>query len=169
MTLSPQTSSSVVFACVSIFLLQGSPAFGEDWPQWRGPLSDGVSRETGLSTDWRKELPPVVWQRPLGLGFSSFSAANDRLYTLAVSDNAEFVFCLDAKTGETIWKVPSGSTHVDPQGGDGPRSTPTVVDDVVYSLGAQGYLWCLDNETGEVRWRRNVLDDFGGKNLQISG
>ena len=61
--------------------------------------------------------------------------------------------------------MPSGGTYRDQQGGDGPRSTPTVVGDVVYALGAEGELLCLNKETGEVHWQRNVLEDFHGENL----
>ena len=159
---------SIVLWAISLGSIQyaGSAAVGADWPQWRGPHGDGISRETGLLIDWREKAPRLVWQRPLGTGFSSFSVANGRLYTLAASDNIEHVLCLDAESGETLWKVPSGSTYQDRQGGDGPRSTPTVVGEVVYGLGAEGELLCLAKETGEVRWRRNVLNDFQGENLR---
>jgi outer membrane protein assembly factor BamB len=141
-------------------------ATGADWPQWRGLQSDGISRETGLLTDWREKQPRRVWERPLGLGFSSFAVADGRLYTLAARENAESVVCLDAQSGETLWEVPSGETYRDQQGGDGPRSTPTVHEDVVYALGAEGDLLCLEKNTGEIRWRRNVLDDFHAENLR---
>ena len=141
-------------------------ASAADWAQWRGPNSDGISRETRLRTDWRGEPPRHVWERPLGLGFSAFAVAGGRLYTLVATDNVESVVCLDAGSGETLWQVPSGPTFRDGQGGNGPRSTPTVVGDVVCALGANGELLCLDKDTGETRWLRNVLDDFHGSNLQ---
>jgi outer membrane protein assembly factor BamB len=167
MRIVPQTALSALLWSVILLSLQltGSAVRAEDWHQWRGPNSDGISRETGLLTDWGETEPKQIWQRPLGLGFSSCSVANGRLYTLAGTEDAEFLFCLDAETGKTIWKAPSGGTYSDKQGGDGPRSTPTVVDDVVYSLGAEGDLLCLDNETGAVRWQRNVLTDFKTENL----
>jgi len=140
---------------------------GDDWPQWRGPYSDGISQETGLLLDWSDNTPRVVWQRPLGVGFSSFAVARGRLYTMATVEDVESVFCLDAQTGETLWEVPSSDgRYRDQQGGDGPRSTPTVDGDVVYAMGAEGTLLCLDAENGEVRWQHNVLDDFGGENLR---
>lgn len=162
---------TIVSVAVWVILLAsahfaGGVVSGEDWPQWRGPHSDGISRETGLSTDWGEKLPRLVWQRPLGLGFSSFSVSDGRLYTLAASDGVESLYCLDAKSGEALWEVPTGKTYQDRQGGNGPRSTPTVVGDVVYGLGAEGELLCLDKKTGEPHWRRNVLDDFKGKNLR---
>jgi outer membrane protein assembly factor BamB len=138
---------------------------GEDWPQWRGPRSDGISRETGLLIDWTNKAPRVVWQRPLGRGFSSFAVAGGGLYTMAAVDDVEYVLRLDPETGQTVWQVAAGTTYRDSQGGDGPRSTPTVDGDAVYALGAEGTLLCLDTLSGKVRWRRNVLEDFDGENL----
>ena len=143
------------------------PAVADDWPQWRGPHSDGISRETGLLVDWRDKQPRTVWQRPLGEGFSSFAVSDGRLYTLALVEDLEYVFCLDADTGETRWQVPTGDARFqDRQGGDGPRSTPTVIGDVVYALGAEGALLCLECESGEVRWRRDVIDEFQAENIR---
>ena len=128
-----------VIIAVSVFITQSilavAAALADDWPQWRGPRSDGTSREADLLIDWNESAPSVVWQRPLGLGFSSFSVVGDRLYTMAAVDDVEYVFCLDAASGETLWKTRSGKTYQDAQGGNGPRSTPAVVGDVVYALG----------------------------------
>jgi outer membrane protein assembly factor BamB len=137
----------------------------EDWPQWRGTNRDGRSRETGLLVDWRSRKPRRIWHIPLGKGFSSFSVADGRLYTMASIDQREYVFCLDATDGRTLWKVPSGATLRDPQGGDGPRSTPTVVGGLVYTLGAEGTLLCLNAEDGTVRWKHEILEKFGAENL----
>ena len=159
-----------VIIAASVFITQsilaGAAALADDWPQWRGPRSDGISREADLLIDWNESAPSVVWQRPLGLGFSSFSVVGDRLYTMAAVDDVEYVFCLDAATGETLWKTRSGKTYQDAQGGNGPRSTPAVVGDVVYALGVEGELMCLDAESGDDRWRRNVLEDFHAENLR---
>ncbi len=139
----------------------------DDWPQWRGPHSDGISRETGLLIDWRVEKPRTVWQRPLGEGFSAFAVAGGRLYTLALVEDVEYVICLDADTGEIIWQVPTGGgRYKDRQGGDGPRGTPTVDDDFVYALGADGSLLCLNSDSGDIRWQRNVLDGFQAENIR---
>ncbi len=146
-------------------LASGTDPVREDWPQWRGPNRDGVSRETGLLVDWRSRKPQRIWQVPLGTGFSSFAVADGRLYTLASLDRREYVFCLDAADGRTLWRVPSGATHRDTSGGDGPRSTPTVDGDRVYTLGAEGLLQCLNAEDGTVRWKHDVLKEFGAENL----
>ena len=92
--------------------------------------------------------------------------ADGRLYTLTAVDDVEYLVCLDAESGETNWKLASGTTYEDRQSGDGPRSTPTVVGDVVYGLGAEGELLSVDKNSGEVHWRRNILNDFHAKNLR---
>ena len=154
-------SHRLVLSFLVIMLpLSSGPACGKNWPQWRGPQSDGISTETGLLVDWSERSPRVVWQRPLGTGFSSFALANGRLFTLAAIDDVESVFCLDADTGETLWQVPLGKRYKDGQGADGPRSTPTVHGDRVYVLGAEGDLLCLDLANGEICWQRNILKEF---------
>ncbi len=138
----------------------------EDWPDWRGPHRDGISQETGLLVDWRTRKPKVLWQRALGTGFSSISVAKGRLYSMASVDDVEYAFCLSAEDGQTIWKVASASTYGDSYGGDGPRSTPVVDGDRVYTLGASGLLMCLEATTGKLHWKRNVLENFGAKNIR---
>ena len=137
----------------------------EDWSDWRGPRRDGISRETGLLLDWRKRPPRRRWQRPLGSGYSSLSVVGGRVFTMAATADGEFVFALDATSGETIWKVRSGATFEDSYG-DGPRSTPIVEHGRVYTLGANGDLLCLEVATGKPVWRRNILTDFGAANIR---
>jgi len=122
----------------------------EGWADWRGPGRDGVSRETGLLLDWRKRQPKILWNRPLGQGFSSFSVAEGPLYTMASIEDVEYAICLHAHNGETIWKTLSAPTYRDKYGGDGARSTPVVDDNRVYTLGAAGMLMSLDAVTGDV-------------------
>ena len=136
-----------------------------EWHQWRGPRRDGVSRETGLLTHWPEEGLPVLWKVPGGDGFSSLAISEERVYTLVDRDNTEWVLCLDADTGKELWKVRSDEPYSEYQGGNGPRATPTVDGSRVYTLGANGALLCLNKETGEVLWRRNILSDFGADNL----
>jgi hypothetical protein len=151
---------------VALLPLSSGPACGKDWPQWRGPQSDGISCETDLLLDWTEKSPRILWQRPLGTGFSSFAVADGRLFTLAAIDDLESAFCLDADTGKTLWQVPLGKRYKDGQGADGPRSTPTVHDDRVYVLGAGGDLLCLDVTDGKIRWPRHILQEFQVENLE---
>ena len=136
-----------------------------EWPQWRGPKRNGLSSETGLLTRWPPEGPRVLWKIPGGEGFSSLAISENRVYTLIDRGNAEWVLCLDTGTGQDLWRVRSADSYQEPQGGNGPRSTPTVDGPRLYTLGATGVLLCLDKKTGEMLWRRSILADFDAANL----
>ena len=136
-----------------------------EWPQWRGPQRDGVSLESDLLTEWPPAGPPVLWKVKGGEGFSSLAISEGRVFTMADRDDVEWVLCLDSETGQELWKVHSARSYKESQGGNGPRSTPTVDGDRVYTLGATGVLLCLNNRTGEMLWKRNILDDFDAENL----
>ena len=136
----------------------------EDWPDWRGPRRDGISRQTGLSLDWTTRKPKRIWQRELGIGYSSMSVVGDRLFTMGSEQTAEYVYCLDAGDGSTLWKVHSGTTFKNSYG-NGPRGTPIVEGDRVYALGANGDLLCLSRGSGAVVWQVNILKRFGAKNI----
>src|SRR5262245_12260813 len=75
-----------------------------DWPQLRGPTYDGTSAQTKLAESWPAEGPPVLWVRDLGQGYSSFAVVGDRIFTQMQSLFGQYVVCLDAKTGKTIWE-----------------------------------------------------------------
>jgi outer membrane protein assembly factor BamB len=138
---------------------------GANWPQWRGPNRDGVSKETGLLKQWPAEGPPLVWKAAgAGRGYSSFSVSNGKLYTMGLRGDREFVIAFDVATGKEAWAAAHGSAFRNDRG-DGPRGTPTVDGDRIYALGGNGDLSCLDARTGKVVWSKNVLKEFGGSNI----
>ena len=138
---------------------------GTDWFQWRGPNRDGKSPATGLMKAWPAQGPPLVWRgRGAGIGFSSFSAAGGRLYTMGDRGDREYVIAFDANTGERVWETPIGASYSNGQG-DGPRGTPTFDGGRLYALGGNGDLACLDARTGQPIWSKNVLREFGGRNI----
>lgn len=138
----------------------------DDWPQWRGLKRDGLSAEKGLLKDWPKAGPPLLWRATGGgAGYSSFSTANGRLYTLGARGGTEYAMAFDAATGKKIWEVPHGRQFGNDRG-DGPRATPTVDGDRLYVFGASGDLAAMESATGKVIWKQNVLDKFGGSNIQ---
>jgi outer membrane protein assembly factor BamB len=135
-----------------------------DWPQWRGPDRTGVSRETGLLREWPEGGPKLLWKNEdVGKGFSTPSEAEGRVYLLGNDDDNEFVLALDAKNGKKVWSREIGK--VGPNRGPqypGARSTPTMAGDVLYALGSDGDLVCLETAEGKERWRKNLRTDFGG-------
>jgi outer membrane protein assembly factor BamB len=135
------------------------------WPQWRGPNRDGISKETGLLKQWPAEGPPLVWKASgAGGGYSSFSVANGKLYTMGLRGEREFVVAFDVATGKEAWATAHGSAFRNDRG-DGPRGTPTVDGDRVYALGGSGDLTAFEARTGKIVWTKNVLREFGGSNI----
>jgi len=136
-----------------------------DWYQWRGPNRDGKSPETGLLKAWPAGGPPLAWRTAgAGIGFSSLSASGGRLYTLGGRSDREYVIAFDAATGRRVWETAIGRLFYNNMG-DGPRGTPTLDGDRLYALGGSGDLACLDVRTGKIVWTRNLLNEFGGRNI----
>ncbi|MBD3676108.1 MAG: PQQ-like beta-propeller repeat protein [Planctomycetaceae bacterium] len=141
---------------VSALLLSTSIARGDDWPQWRGPNRTDISPATGLLKEWPEGGPELLWTfRDAGQGYSSFAVVDGKLYTMGGRDETEYLICLDEKTGKEIWSTEVGPFLENAWGG-GPRSTPTVDGDYVYTLSGQGHLACLNKNTGETKWNVDV-------------
>ena len=154
-------------ALVSLLCLAGQvmAQANANWPQWRGPNRDGISKETGLLKQWPADGPPLAWKATgAGSGYSSFSISNGKLYTMGLRGDREFVVAFDVATGKEAWATAHGGAFRNDRG-DGPRGTPTVDGDRVYVLGGNGDLSALDARTGKVVWTKNVLEEFGGSNI----
>jgi outer membrane protein assembly factor BamB len=136
-----------------------------DWPQWRGPNRDGVSKETGLLKEWPSQGPPLVWKtNGTGQGYSSMAISQGRLFTMGIRGNSEFVIAFDVATGRPLWVRPHGTPFTNDRG-SGPRGTPTVDGDRLYALGASGDLSCLEVNTGRIIWSLNILQKFSAPNI----
>jgi outer membrane protein assembly factor BamB len=160
-------SATLQAAAAASLLLIGSFASGSDWPQWRGPNRDGISLETGFRKEWPKDGPALVWKASgIGRGYSTPAVAGDRLYLMGSegTDN-EFVEALSFKDGKKIWSTRLGAVGLPKQQPNFPtaRSTPTVDGDVLYALGSDGDLACVETDTGKIKWKKSLRADFGGK------
>jgi outer membrane protein assembly factor BamB len=150
--------------------LADNPTDTTDWPQWLGPNRNGVSAETDLLAKWPDDLLTSckAWEQPVGTGFSSLAVAAGRAYTLMQDGDDEAVICWDAETGRELWRFRYPAKYVNGQG-SGPRSTPAVDGDLVYTVGATGRMYCLKTHPGsaggEVVWSRDLLTEFYAKNL----
>ena len=137
----------------------------EDNPQYLGRNRDGVVVGPPLRMDWEVNPPKQLWRHPIGLGWGSFATIGPRAWTLEQRGPEELVVCYDIQTGEELWLHSDAVRFESVQGGNGPRSTPTIHDGKCYALGATGILNCLDAASGKVIWSRNILDDAGSTNL----
>lgn len=135
-----------------ILFLDRASLSADDWPQWRGPARNGTSREDGWLVKWPADgNPPVAWRVRVGKGHSAVSVQDGLAYTMGWDGKEDTVFCLDVGTGRIRWsyRYPCAGILQWP----GPRSTPTVADDTVYTLGQHGQLHALDARSGRVRWK----------------
>jgi outer membrane protein assembly factor BamB len=132
-----------------------------DSPQFLGPQRTGIISGVRLVTDWAKSPPKEVWRREVGGGWAGFAVAGTRAVTLEQRNDEEVVVCYDLATGTPRWAREKAARFVETTGGDGPRSTPTIVGDRVFAVGGTGVLDCLDLANGDVLWSRDLLADTG--------
>lgn len=133
------------------------------WPSFRGSLRDGKLLGLSLSEDWIASPPKLIWKTEIGPGWSSFSVAGNRLFTQEQRGEKEAVVCLDSKTGQTVWEHEYVSRFYESVAGAGPRATPTIADEGLFSLGANGILTCLNASTGSKIWERDIQVDSARK------
>jgi len=130
------------------------------WSQVRGPSYNGRSPEIGLAESWAAAGPPVLWTRRLGQGYSGYTAIGSRVFTQIQTLSGQFVACLHADTGETLWEH-RYDWPFEPAGlYPGPRSTPTYSDGFVYFTGTNGLVGCLSAEQGKLIWSVNVKQKY---------
>jgi len=162
----PQTPTSV--ACFLILSLIAAPLAAADWPQWRGSERNGKSPETGLLQEWPEGGPSLAWRASgLGVGYSSLSVADGRIFTMGDLGEDQYVMALKQDGGELLWKTRVGPQHKDGRGG--PRSTPTTDGDRIYLTTTEGVVVCLEAATGKEQWRRSLPEDFGGYQMKAMG
>ena len=145
-----------IFA-ILLSLSGGLSASETDWPRFRGPEGTGVSTESNWDPLAVSGNTDILWKAVVGKGYSSVSVQGDYLYTMGNNDGKDTVYCLDFETGAVVW------TYSYSQGlgqYPGPRATPTVEGDRVYTVSQSGDVICFDAKRGRVIWRRNLTRDF---------
>jgi outer membrane protein assembly factor BamB len=156
-----------ILKSLSIALTIYSLACADDWPQWGGPQRDLVWREHGIveklpPADPKTGMLPRMWTAKIGAGYTGPAVADGRVFVAdrLADENLERVLCFDAETGGEIWKHEYDASYTISYP-LGPRATPTVDGDRVYSLGAVGHLFCFNAATGDIVWRKHLPTDFG--------
>ncbi len=129
----------------------------QDFPQFLGAHRNGTVSDLRLAGDWDSNPPQLLWRQPIGAGWSGFVAVNGYAVTLEQRGEEELVTCYEIATGKLIWAHSEANRHATVLGGVGPRSTPTIHDGKVYTLGPSGSLLCLEGATGDVLWHDNLL------------
>jgi outer membrane protein assembly factor BamB len=129
-----------------------------DWPHFRGPNYDGVSTETDILAAWPSDGPKALWEAKVGQGFASVAVSKGRAYTIFQDGEDEAVVAWDAETGTELWRFRYPCQYTNYYG-NGPRATPSVAGDFVYTVGATGIMHCLKD--GASIWSKNLMEDFG--------
>ncbi len=158
--------------------LSGAPGV-DDWPQYHGPLGNRTTSEALARRSFPAGGPPALWKVPVGAGFSSLTVSGGRAFTLVrrTVDGTDREVCvaLDAEDGRELWAAPLGPAKYDGggdsgaddnQGGDGPRSTPSIAGERVYVLDSHLLLSCLDSESGKELWKHDLVAEFEGRLIQ---
>ncbi len=136
-----------------------------DYPRFLGSGYWAEVQDVELADDWKFAPPDLVWKQPIGAGWSAFAIVGDYAVTQEQRGEDELVVCYRLSTGEVVW------THADPArhdpgtmqgglGGIGPRATPTIYEQRIYTMGGTGIVNCLDATTGEAIWTVD-LEDLG--------
>ena len=151
-------------------------ALADDWPQWHGPQRDGVWRESGILEKFPPGGPKVLWRTPVNRGYAGPSVVADRVYLMdrkaldtrearaqaARSGNKpgnERLLCLDATTGKILWEQSYDCPYTMAYSA-GPRVTPIVDGDRVYTFGGEGNLICRATKDGAEKWSHDFKDFF---------
>ncbi len=156
-----KTKIGIIFGFLFILVFDMYGA-GIEWPAYRGAKGDGISTETGLIKTFPAEGPKTVWRVNLGDGYSGISIVGGRIYTMFAQGEDEFVVSMDSTNGKELWRFRSDSNFINDQG-NGPRSTPTVNDGMVYTFGARGTLFALKADNGEKVWQHDLVKEMGAK------
>ncbi len=150
-----------------ILLLSVPMALGADWPQWLGPNRDGgTSEKVGA---WKYPLQ-ALWKQPVGEGHSAPVVAGGTVYlhTRVKGQTTEQLCAFDAASGKPLWQSQpyERGKFLDPFGfGSGPRGTPAVAGDRVYTFGITGILTCFDARNGKSVWQVDTLKKYQAANL----
>lgn len=135
-----------------------------DFPEMHGVNRTAKIDTVDLKTNWNTDAPKLLWRHPVGLGWSGFAVVGNAAVTLEQRDEFECIVCYDVRTGVELW-CHCEETRFNHEHGDGPRSTPTICDGRVYTMGATGILTCLEFSTGELTWKQSVFSDPKSQNL----
>jgi len=158
----------------------------DDWPQWLGPKRDGVWREKGILDKFPAGGPKVRWHADIGAGYSGPAVVAGKVFVTdrVVADGGlaprnafdektavagvERVLCLNEADGKRVWKHEYPCAY-QVSYASGPRATPTVDGNRVYTLGTMGHLLCLDAGKGDLIWSKDLRVEYEGSGKAAGG
>ena len=150
-----------ILSALAWLILTVSPTPAAEWHRWRGPDANGISTEK--IEPWPAGGPRVLWKAEVGLGFSSISVANGRVFTMGFRTDADVVTCLDAAGGQVLWTHSSPGLRLENVYEGGPNATPTVDGNSVFAFRRRGSVFALEAATGKVLWQRDLAQELDAK------
>ncbi len=152
--------SILIFVVFSNFHLNA-----QNISQWRGANRDGIYEDTKLLKEWPESGPKLLWNSDsVGDGYGSPVINSGMLFINGGIDSICYLFAFNTN-GKLLWKSPNGKTYVGQGFGarfPGSRSTPTIVDDLVYSCSGSGRIGCFEKLTGKEKWSADMQGDLKG-------
>lgn len=134
-----------------------------DFPQLLGPNRDAIIPGIVLNPDWATHPPQLVWKQPIGAAWSGFSIVGETAVTQEQAGDTELVSAYELTTGKRIWAVENPGKYDTTIAGTGPRATPTIAGDRVFTLGATGVLRAVSLKDGAAIWTRDLSAEYGRK------
>lgn len=148
---------------ILLLLFFGCSSAEDNTSQWRGPDRRGIFYEEGLLKEWPGDGPRLLWSfEGLGAGHSSVSVGNDRIFVTGMTDTLGVLFSFDTD-GNLLWKKQYGPEWYVSYGGT--RSTPVIVEDLIYLESGQGIVYCFNAFSGEVVWHVDLFEEFNAENI----
>lgn len=163
-----QLIQNTQFFIVALFIFIGCESGKEQGiAEWRGPNRTGIYNETNLLKQWPESGPEQLWvYQGIGKGYGSPSVLGDKIFVNGEQDSSSFLYAFNLQ-GELLWKAPNGKEFMGEGFSStypGARSTPTVVNNLVYTSSGMGRIACFDAETGTEKWAVDIINDLGGSN-----
>jgi outer membrane protein assembly factor BamB len=137
-----------------------------NFPQFLGPERNGNLPELRLHTNWNAHPPELIWKKPIGAAWSGFAIVGNVCLTQEQREGSECVVAWDLRMGNPLWSHSDPVRYHTTIAGEGPRATPTVASNRVFTFGGTGLLNCLDLATGKRLWSHDVVAESGAKVLQ---
>lgn len=147
-------SNNLSITAIAAMMVTAQAAMAGDWPNWRGPDHNGISKET----DWNPaavSAAKIAWKAEVGAGYSAVSVANGKVYTMGnFNKDTDAVSCLNAADGKQVWRHEYKEPLAPKYYSGGCSATPTVQDGKVYTVSKSGKVFCLNADTGKVIWQK---------------
>jgi outer membrane protein assembly factor BamB len=152
------------FFCLISLIYLTSNSIAQTPTKWRGPSGNGIYPDKGLLKEWPTNGPEILWHfEGLDKGHSSPVFANNQIYMSTMIDSTGYIFVFDL-AGKLLWKAEYGKEFIDSY--EGSRSSPVVVDELMYMHTGYGKVVCMDADNGELKWIKDLFNDFDGKNIR---